>query len=341
MALGSALLFGATTPIAKLLTGTIQPVLLAGLFYLGSGTGLALWILLARRLVPVAAEAPLRRHDLPWLLLAISSGGVIAPVLLMLGLASTAASTASLLLNLEGVSTALIAWLVFKENYGTRVILGMAAITTGGIVLMFSGDTLSLSYGALLIIAACLCWSADNNLTRKISAADPAQIACIKGMVAGSVNAGLGLSIAKAIADPGQILLAALVGFFGYGISLVLFVLSLRYIGAARTGAYFSAAPFVGAALSIALLREPLTGQVLLAGTLMAVGLWLHLTERHEHEHWHEAMEHEHLHVHDEHHQHEHTATDPPGQPHSHLHKHAPMWHKHPHYPDIHHRHEH
>ncbi len=341
LALGSAVLFGATTPVAKMLIGTIEPVLLAGLFYLGSGLGLSLWILTSTGLRCAAPEATLRRKDVPWLVAAILTGGVIAPMFLMLGLASTAASTASLLLNLEGVLTAVLAWVVFKENYDARLVLGMAAITAGGIVLILSGSVLSLSPGAILVVGACLCWSIDNNLTRKISAANPAQIACLKGLVAGAVNVGISLFIAKQLPVPSQAMLAVVVGFLGYGVSLVLFVLALRHVGAARTSAYFSVARFVGAAVAIAFLSEPITYQFVLAALLMGAGLWLHLTERHEHEHEHEAIEHEHLHIHDEHHQHQHSLTDPPGEPHSHPHQHCPIRHKHPHYPDIHHRHEH
>jgi hypothetical protein len=134
---------------------------------------------------------------------------------------------------------------------------------------------------------------------------------------------------------------AGIVGFLGYGVSLVLFVLALRHLGTARTGAYFSTAPFIGAILAIALLHEPFTARLAIAGALMAIGLYFHLTEAHEHEHSHETLDHEHAHVHDEHHRHAHAANDPPGEPHTHWHHHEPLRHKHPHYPDLHHRHGH
>lgn len=341
-ALASAVLFGVTTPLAKVLLGTVDPVLLAGLFYLGSGLGLGLWVLAGRLHRRAGSEAPIKRAELPWLAGATLFGGVTGPVLLMLGLSTTPASTASLLLNFEGVLTAALAWFAFKENYDARIVIGMLSITAGGIVLALSGPTaLAFSPGALAIIGACLAWGLDNNLTRKISASDPAQIACIKGIVAGVVNTGIGFLVAKHILVWSQLGLSAMVGFLGYGVSLALFVLALRNIGAARTSAYFSLAPFIGAAVAIAALSEPITGQFVFAGALMGIGLWLHLTERHEHEHFHEALYHEHAHIHDEHHQHEHTPTDPPGEPHSHPHHHAPIRHKHPHYPDIHHRHGH
>lgn len=188
---------------------------------------------------------------------------------------------------------------------------------------------------------ACLAWGIDNNLTRKLSSADPVQIALIKGLVAGAVNLGLALVLGAHLPPAGPIAGAAIVGFLGYGVSLVLFVLGLRYLGTARTGAYFSAAPFIGAILSLPIFKEPLTARLVAAGALMALGLYLHLTERHAHTHGHEAMDHAHSHVHDDHHQHDHAADDPPGEPHTHPHHHPPMRHKHLHYPDLHHRHDH
>jgi drug/metabolite transporter (DMT)-like permease len=194
-----------------------------------------------------------------------------------------------------------------------------------------------------LIAGACLCWGIDNNLTRKLSAADPVQIAMLKGLVAGTVNVVLALVNGAAFPPPGLVLAAAIIGFLGYGVSLTLFVLGLRHLGTARTGAYFSLAPFVGAALAVLILGEPLTLKLLVAGGLMGIGLWLHLAERHEHDHVHEEMEHEHRHSHDAHHQHdhEHGPDIAPGEPHTHWHRHARLVHRHPHYPDLHHRHRH
>jgi drug/metabolite transporter (DMT)-like permease len=343
MALASAALFGASTPLAKLLLGAgVGPWLLAGLLYLGSGAGLTLTRMARRALGIAAAEAPLRRADLPWLALVVLAGGVVGPLLLMIGLATTPASSAALLLNLEGLATMAIAWVVFKESVDRRLLAGAAAILLGAAMLSWQGGPAGLGPGALAIVGACLAWGVDNNLTRKLSAADPVEIAAIKGLVAGAVNLALALGPAGAalphIASVGA---AAVVGFFGYGVSLALFVLALRHLGAARTGAYFSTAPFIGAALSLAILREPLTLQLGAAAVLMAVGVWLHLTEQHAHEHAHEALEHEHRHTHDAHHQHTHRPGDPPGEPHTHRHRHAPLRHAHPHYPDLHHRHGH
>jgi drug/metabolite transporter (DMT)-like permease len=342
MALVSAALFGASTPLAKLLLGDgVDPWLLAGLLYLGSGFGLGL-VHLARGVLGVPApEAPLRRSDLPWLALVVLTGGVVGPVLLMLGLATTAASSAALLLNVEGLATMGIAWMVFKENVDRRLLTGAAAILAGAVLLSWRGGPSGVGLGALAVIGACVAWGVDNNLTRKLSSADPVQIAAIKGLVAGSVNLALALGRGAHLPALSAVAGAGVVGFFGYGVSLVLFVLALRHLGTARTGAYFSTAPFLGAALALALFREPVSTPLVAAAALMALGVYLHLSERHEHQHAHEAMEHEHRHVHDDHHQHAHGPNDPPGEPHTHWHRHAPMRHRHPHYPDLHHRHGH
>ena len=342
-ALLAALLFGASTPLAKLLVADISPVLLAGLLYAGSGLGLGMW-LLVRRLRPrdAGAEAPLQRRDIPWLAGAVLFGGVLGPVLLMVGLASTPASAASLLLNLESVLTALVAWVVFRENVDFRIFLGMVAIVAGGVLLSWTqAPPVGLPWGALAIAGACACWAIDNNLTRAVSAGDPVQIAAIKGGVAGAINISAALLLGSRLPDALHLISAGVIGLTGYGISLVAFVLALRHLGAARTGAYFSTAPFVGAALSLLLLRELPSLSFWIAGALMALGVWLHVSEHHEHMHEHEALDHEHLHTHDEHHQHAHDSGWDGSEPHAHPHKHEPMIHSHPHYPDLHHRHGH
>lgn len=340
LALLSAVLFGASTPFAKLLLGAVDPWMMAGLLYLGAGVGLAILHLFRASLRLPATEAPLRRADLPWLGLVILAGGIAGPLLLMFGLSRTDAASASLLLNLEGLATMGIAWLWFRENVDRRLLLGAFAILAGAALLSWQGSA-SLDWGAMLIAGACLCWGIDNNLTRKLSSADPVQIAMLKGLVAGTVNLTLAFAQGAGLPPTGMLLAAGSVGFLGYGVSLVLFVLGLRYLGAARTGAYFSLAPFVGAVLAVVMLREPISMALLVAGGLMGLGLWLHLSERHEHEHAHEAMEHEHRHRHDAHHQHAHGPGVAPGEPHTHWHRHAPLVHRHPHYPDLHHRHGH
>jgi drug/metabolite transporter (DMT)-like permease len=339
LALASAALFGMSAPLSKLLLGTVAPQLLAGLLYLGAGIGLAI-VHLGRAVLDIPApEAPLRRADVPWLAAVVLFGGLVGPLLLMLGLNQTSASSGSLLLNLEGLATMGIAWLVFRENVDRRLLLGALAIVAGAVVLSSDGQTVRFDAGAALIAAACVAWGIDNNLTRRVSSADPVLTTMIKGSVAGGVNVSLALLNGSVLPPVATIGAAALVGFLGVGVSLVLFVLALRHLGTARTGAYFSLAPFIGAVFALALLSEPLTLQLLLAGLLMGVGLWLHLAEQHEHEHQHDVLEHEHSHVHDEHHQHSHDGEVT--QPHSHWHRHQPIRHKHPHYPDLHHRHRH
>jgi len=338
LALTSAILFGLSTPIAKVLLRSISPVMLAGLLYASSGAGL--W--LTRRVRGVAsAEPPLQKPDVPWLVLVVIAGGIAGPLLLMVGLAATPAASASLLLNLEGVFTLTIAWLVFRENVDVRVGLGAAAILAAAIVLSWSGSPAGASWRSLAIVGACFAWAIDNNLTRRISTADPIQLAMIKGLVAGAVNLSVAIVFRSTLPPAATIAAAGTLGFVSYGLSLVCFILALRHLGTARTGAYFSFAPFVGAAASIVFLREPVTGMFAIAAGLMATGLYLHVTERHEHEHVHEATMHTHRHVHDAHHQHAHGADDPPGEPHTHWHQHERLVHSHPHYPDAHHRHRH
>ena len=339
MALGAAVLFGITAPFSRILLGSVTPQLLAGILYLAAGLGLGA-VHLGRAVLGIPApEAPLRRGDLPWLAAVILFGGVVGPLLLMLGLAQAGAALGSLLLNLEGLMTMAIAWLWFRENVDRRLLLGALAILAGAAVLSWTGSRIVFQAGVLYIAGACLAWGIDNNLTRKLSAADPVVIAMAKGLVAGAVNTVIALLNGASVPAPVTLAGAALVGLFGIGISLVLFVLALRHLGTARTSAYFSLAPFIGAIVAVLILHDPVTYQLLLAGLLMAQGVWLHLAEHHEHVHAHEPLEHEHAHTHDEHHQHPHIG--PVAEPHSHTHKHKAMRHRHAHYPDLHHRHEH
>ncbi|NIF51663.1 DMT family transporter [Burkholderia sp. Ax-1724] len=359
-ALLAAALFGATTPLAKALLDSLSPFLLAGLFYLGSGVGLGI-VMLARRVVrrttrrsaqrstSAAAVPPTEPHrfplrDVPWLAGAIAAGGVAGPALLMLGLNTTPAATGSLLLNLEGVFTALIAWIVFRENVDLPVFVGMLAIVAGGVVLAWQPGAADLPPGALLLAGACACWAVDNNLTRKVSTHDATFIACVKGLVAGPVNVALAFAVGASWphgTTAWSVALAMLTGFAGYGASLVLFVVALRNLGSARTGAYFSVAPLFGVTLSWLLWPELPTSQFWVAAALMTLGVWLHVRERHEHAHTHEALDHTHRHRHDAHHQHEHDFAWDGEEPHTHPHHHAPITHAHRHFPDIHHRHTH
>ena len=342
-ALGAAILFGASTPFAKLLIGesfvTSSPFLLAGMLYLGSGLGLTI-IRLLRDKGWKSTELPI--HEWPWLMGAIAFGGLLGPLLLMVGLSRTTAATASLFLNLESVLTAALAWLVFRENADRRIVLGMVLIVAGGAVLAWPDGEASVSgIGPLALAGACLAWAIDNNLTRKVSASDALFIAGSKGLVAGCVNTGLGFALGATWPSTGLLSSAMLIGFVGYGLSLVLFVLALRELGTARTGAYFSTAPFVGAALSIGVFGEPTSVVFWIAAALMAAGVWIHLTEHHAHDHEHADLSHVHSHRHDEHHQHAHDFDWDGVQPHMHPHRHEKLTHRHAHFPDIHHRHSH
>ena len=372
LAVLSAVLFGVSVPFAKLLLPEVGPGVLAGVFYLASGVGLLAVGLAARgfrgwrgraagraaRRVsgrapgevagphggpPAPREARLAGRAWLWLGLAILVGGIGAPLLLLFGLARTSGATASLLLNLEGVFTALLAWAFFSENVGPRVLFGMALVAVGAGALAWTGDLSAADLlGPLLVAGACLCAALDNNLTRKVALGDPLEIATWKGLVAGSFNLALALSLGESLPPAPPLAAAAVVGFLGYGLSLALFVAALRPLGAARTAAYFSLAPFLGAIASVLVLGDPLTPRLGLAALLMGLGALLLLSERHAHPHAHAPLAHDHRHLHDEHHGHGHPGRPAPaGEPHSHPHVHAPLLHAHPHYPDAHHRHAH
>src|SRR5262249_48839748 len=274
-ALASAALIGVSTPAAKALLGVVHPVILAGLLYCGAGIGMALLRVLAAPVLnePAARQPPLARRDYGWLAGAIAFGGGARPVLLMLGLARTPAATASLLLTVEGAATVLLAWFVFHENFDRRIALGMACLVAGAATVSWSGTpTVESVAGPLAIVGACVAWGIDNNLTRKVSLADPLQIVQWKGLIAGPVNLLLGLGAGGSLPGPLAMLVGGFVGFVCYGVSLALFVVALRHLGTARTGAYFSTAPFIGAATAVAALQQPLTVEPLAAGTLVAVG---------------------------------------------------------------------
>ncbi|MBF0362047.1 MAG: DMT family transporter [Oligoflexia bacterium] len=348
----AALLFGASTPLAKITLNNVDPWMLAGILYFGSG----ITILLIRSLntyfsknTLIASEASLTKSDWPWAAGATLFGGILGPGLLMSGLSLTTASHASLFLNFEGVFTSLLAWFVFKEHFDRRIALGMLFIIFGGITLSWPANsliTLNNIEGPLLISLASLSWAIDNNLTRKISACDPLQITILKSLVAGSCNIIISYFFYHSpLPGISSLAMATIIGAAGYGLSLICFILALRHIGTSRTGAYFSMAPFIGVVLSIIILSDSISLQFLIATALMLVGVGIHLSERHVHSHVHEEIEHDHNHDHlDPHHSHSHSNSSvkaPPEESHSHFHRHQPLAHSHPHYPDIHHRHKH
>ena len=336
-ALVAAALFGAGTPASKWLLDSISPWLMAGLLYLGCGLGLTLYRLLTRP--PAVSMAP---AEWGWLIAAVLAGGVAGPVLLMFGLTGMPAASTALLLNAESVFTALLAWVFFHENVDRRIALGMLSIVAGAVLLSWPAHLqFSSLWPSLCVLGACLAWGVDNNLTRKIALSDASFIAAVKGWVAGIINVLLAVIIGTSMPPVHAMLGALVVGSLAYGASLALFVVALRDLGTARTGAYFSVAPFFGAVLAVLWLREPFNGHLIFAGALMAFGVWLHLTEKHSHPHTHESLLHDHWHVHDEHHQHEHDYPVAQGVRHKHVHQHAPLTHSHRHFPDTHHRHRH
>lgn len=307
-AFGSAILFGISTPLAKLLLGETSPWMLAGLLYLGAGLGLAAW-----RTAKRAPAVRLPASDRWRFSAAVLSGGVIAPVMLMFGLSQMPATGASLLLNAEAVFTVLLAWLVFREHVTARIALGMLAIVAGALLITVpSSADLGTGWAPLAVLGACFFWALDNNITRSVTDADPTWMAMMKGLAAGTTNLLIALALGSQLPNVATSAAALLLGFAAYGVSLTLFVLALRSLGTARAGAYFSVAPFFGAMLAVAL-GEPLTASLLAGGALMAVGVWLHVTERHAHEHAHPPLA--------------------PGE--------EPIVHTHHHFPDTEHRHQH
>ncbi len=341
-ALLAAALFGVSAPLAKALGANVSPVWLAALLYLGSGLALAIWLSVRRaRNANRPAGAALARADTPWLLGSILAGGVAGPLALMWGIRSISGSSASLLLSLEGLLTTLLAALVFREAVAARVWLAACLMVVAGVLLAWPHASPAGIAGSLAVVLACLFWAIDNNLTRKISAGDPVQIAMIKGLAAGSFNAALAFALGQPLPAGSDILATLAIGALSYGLSLVLFILALRHLGSARTAAHFGTAPFFGAAFAVLAMGEPGSWWLLVAMALMAIATLLVLTERHAHTHHHDALEHEHAHIHDAHHRHQHITNWDGREPHSHWHRHEPLTHSHAHLPDLHHRHPH
>ncbi len=334
-ALLAAVFFGASAPIAKLLLGDVPPILMAAFLYLGSGTGISL-IKLYQRATAKQKEAGIKAPDVKWLAGAILSGGIIAPIILMISLKNTPASTASLLLNFEGAGTTVLALLFFHESISRRALIAVAVITLASIFLSTDfGNNWGLSLGALGVLSACLLWGLDNNLTRNISAKDPLTIVAWKGLVSGIFSLLLGLALGQQLPALTIILSILLLGFISYGLSTMFFIYSMRGLGAARTSALYGTAPLVGVVLSIVIFRDPITLVLIIAVLLMMAGAYLLANEEHAHFHIHMPVIHEHIHSHDEFH-----AHDEDEEAHSHEHEHPQTEHEHGHMPDIHHRHE-
>jgi drug/metabolite transporter (DMT)-like permease len=334
----AAALFGLSAPLCKRLLSEVTPLVLAGLLYLGAAVGLSVY----RRLWPSAGEARLQKSDVPTLGAVIALGGVLGPVLMLVGLSRVTALSGSLLLNLEAPATILVAALAFREHLGRVVLLASMLIVGGAALLKLqAGQAGADLWGMACIAAACVSWAFDNNLTQRLTLRDPFAVVRYKASFAGVFNLALGLALGGKLPPAPVIGAAMLLGSLSYGASVVLDAYALRLVGAAREAAYFATAPFVGALAAAGFLGERLGASDGMAMVLMAMGVALLLRERHGHPHAHESMEHSHGHVHDEHHQHDHASSDPPGEPHAHHHRHAPLVHDHPHVPDAHHRHDH
>jgi drug/metabolite transporter (DMT)-like permease len=329
LALGSAALYGLTTPFTALLTLRLGTFALSAALYLGAG-GLAL-----------VRRGRIARAEWPWLLASAAVGGVAGPVLLVAGLRHTDAATASLLLATQTIFTAVIAWFVVREHASRRTVAGMVAIAAAGVILAWRGSP-DGSLGALLVLGAAIAWAIDDNLARRLAVSDARTIAGAKGLIAGCASLALAFATGGAARlDPAAFAAALAVGLVGYGISVALFVAAQRDLGTARTAAYFGAAPLIGAAAALAVGARPNTIAFAAAAALTAIGIALHATERHVHGHRHDPLEHEHVHVHDAHHRHAHAGATASAGPHAHAHRHEPLAHAHPHAPDLHHRHDH
>ncbi len=339
-ALTAAALFGAATPVSKTMLAGLKPFMLASLCYFGSGLAMAAVKLFSG----TAREPALAVRDWPYISGFILAGGVLAPVMLFKGLILTTSSGASILLNLELVFTSLIAWMVFKEHTGGRFWTAAALIVSGAALLSVDFHNFSFSFGngSILVALAAFFWGVDNNFTAKLSIKDPVAIALIKGLAGGSINLALAFWAGELVWAPALWLSGLALGAVSYGVSLVLFIMAMRGLGAARSGAVFGVYPFFGALLSVVFLNEPLTAPLISAFVVMALGFYLVVSDRHGHEHWHEELIHEHLHAHDDsHHAHGHVTESGTGKPHTHAHSHAPARHSHEHLPDTHHKHSH
>lgn len=285
-AIAASLLFGSVTPLKKVLLHQIEPWMLASLFSLGAGIGLALVYGMRQLLARFSDVKPVRLQgiqlqDWGWLSAGILTGSVLAPVLLIFGLVYSPASIVSLLLNLEGALTALIAWFVFREKFSWRLLSGIGVIIAGSVLLSWTNYlAVGASWGSLAVIAACICWGIDNNLTRQISQRDSLQVATIRSCISGAVSVGIALLLGEAQPSLLAITGVSILGFFTHGLSLLCFVLALRYIGASRTGAYFSLTPFIGAIGSILFLGEQPPAYLFITLGLMMFGVWLCITEQ-------------------------------------------------------------
>ena len=339
--LSSAVLFGISPPFAKLLLPEADPLLIAGLLYFGAGLGLVTFGLFSG-MQPSTTEARIRRSDI-WLLIGIIlTGGILAPVCMLVGLQHLSGILGSLLLNLEAPFTLLLAILIFGEHLGPREILGSALVFAGAAVLAYEAGDIRIDWiGIMSLVVACLLWAVDNNLSQRLSLRDPVAITRIKTLAAGVCVLAIALATGHTLPRASILFPTLLLGMVSYGVSLVLDMRALRLLGAAREAGYFAIAPFIGAIVAVPVLGERWGSREFVAGGLMAVGLVMLLREHHTHGHAHQEIEHEHAHIHGDHHDHAHDTDHVQIEPHAHPHRHLPLVHDHPHVSEAHHRHEH
>lgn len=336
LALLAAALFGLSTPFVQLWGMGLGAFTTAGLLYAGAAAAaLFMWR-------PAEREARLQRGDVGRLLAMAFFGAMVGPVALAWGLQHTSGTSASLMLTLEAVFTALLAWRLYGESIDRRVLWAMLLLLAGGVLLALDqglqGDAQFL--GLLAVLVATIAWGVDNSLSRGVADRDPGQVVLAKAALGTLATFGLAILRSEPVPAWQNVLALLAVGASGYGLSLRLYLLAQRHFGAARTGSVFAFAPFIGAAGAYALGERGGDFFLWVGGALMLTGVILHLAESHEHEHTHEEMEHEHAHTHDDGH-HDHRHPEMPGGLHSHRHKHSALVHRHPHVPDSHHLHRH
>ena len=345
----SAIFFGSCAPVTKYFVSDIGPLMLASLFFIGSGLGMFIIILGGRiiRRGATSSDSPVSRHDIIYLAGMSFFGGILAPVTLMYSMKITPAATGSLLLNFESVATGLVAAFLFKEAVGRRIWASMAIITFSCLILSYdSGGIFGFSIGAFGVLLACVFWAFDNNISKKVSGKDPFMCIMIKGLSAGTCTGILALLAGEALPPLLEVPMFLLIGFLSYGgLASVFFLMALRSMGTARTGLFLALSPFFGVIFSSFLFQEPFHQFFPIALFIMVIGVYLLVSERHAHQHYHPPLVHNHRHNHhDLHHDHAHDHNALPvssSGEHSHLHSHKAITHDHPHKPDLHHQHDH
>lgn len=336
LALTAAVLFGISTPLVQRFGSGVGAFATAALLYLGAAAAGAL---LRQR---VEHEARILSGDFPRLLAMAAAGAVVGPVALAWGLQRTSAASASLMLTLEAVFTAVLAWWMYRETMDRRVRAAMLMLVLGGVLLIVNQGRVSGAglWGLLAVLLATAAWGVDNTVSRALAERDPGQVVLAKALLGAAATSILAAAFGESLPTVDAALGLLAVGAAGYGLSLRFYLLAQRAFGAARTGSVFAFAPFIGAALAVALGDQTFSWLMAAGSVLMLAGVVLHLAESHGHEHQHEPMEHEHAHRHDDGH-HDHVHDPMPTGAHSHQHRHDPRRHVHPHVPDAHHAHHH